>query len=230
MTNHHFPNYTSPQVVVLCFGLFQTLFWSETRALKEKSIMKKGIHPKYYDCTVRCSCGNTFETRATKPDLKIELCNACHPFYTGQQKFVDTGGRVQRFTDKFGSAASSVAQREADKRAAKQAVAEAAEAAARAAREEKVAAKAAKTAQYAEKAAKRAADPSDKDEATRDDAAIDAAAETAESEGASEQAEAPEATEAPEAAVPAEPADAPAEQAEPTEAQEAAEPAEAPAE
>ena len=91
--------------------------------------MKKGLHPEYFDCTVRCSCGNTFQTRATKPELKIELCNVCHPFYTGQQKFVDTGGRVQRFTDKFGSAADSVAAREAARRAEKLAAAEAAEAA-----------------------------------------------------------------------------------------------------
>ena len=64
--------------------------------------MKQGIHPEYVDCTVKCSCGNTFQTRSTKPELKIDICNVCHPFYTGQQRFVDTGGRVQRFADKFG--------------------------------------------------------------------------------------------------------------------------------
>jgi len=137
------------------------LSWSETRALKEKKNMKKGIHPDYYECSVRCSCGNTFTTRSTKPELKIDLCNVCHPFYTGQQKFVDTGGRVQRFTDKFGSAATSVGQREAEKRAIKHAASEAAEAAAKAAREEKAAAKAAKAAQYAEKTAKKADTVSD---------------------------------------------------------------------
>ena len=63
--------------------------------------MKPGIHPEYMECTVRCSCGNTFVTRATVPEIRVELCNECHPFYTGQQKFVDTGGRVQRFADKF---------------------------------------------------------------------------------------------------------------------------------
>ena len=129
--------------------------------------MKKGIHPKYVECTVRCSCGNTFQTRATKPELRIELCNVCHPFYTGQQKFVDTGGRVQRFADKFGSAASSVAQREAEKKAAKAAAAASAEAAAKAAREEKAAAKAAKAAQYAEKAGKKTEAPA-KDAAHKD--------------------------------------------------------------
>ena len=80
--------------------------------------MKQGIHPEYMECTVKCSCGNTFTTRSTKPELKIDICNACHPFYTGQQKFVDTGGRVQRFADKFGSAKDVVAEREAAKKAA----------------------------------------------------------------------------------------------------------------
>ena len=81
--------------------------------------MKQGIHPEYVDCVVKCSCGNTFTTRSTKPELKIDICNVCHPFYTGQQRFVDTGGRVQRFADKFGSAKETVAEREAAKKAAK---------------------------------------------------------------------------------------------------------------
>ena len=71
------------------------------------------------DCTVKCSCGNTFQTRSTKPELKIDICNVCHPFYTGQQRFVDTGGRVQRFADKFGAAKETVAEREAAKKAAR---------------------------------------------------------------------------------------------------------------
>jgi large subunit ribosomal protein L31 len=116
--------------------------------------MKKAIHPDYVECTVRCSCGNTFQTRATKPQLHVELCNECHPFYTGQQKFVDTGGRVQRFADKFGSASAAVAEREAIKREERQKAAAAAEAVARTAREEKAAAKAAKAAKYAEKVTK----------------------------------------------------------------------------
>ena len=69
--------------------------------------MKSGIHPEYVECTVRCSCGNTFKTHSTKSEIQVELCNECHPFYTGQQKFVDTGGRVQRFADKFGGAAAA---------------------------------------------------------------------------------------------------------------------------
>ena len=86
--------------------------------------MKSGIHPEYVECTVRCSCGNTFKTHSTKSEIQVELCNECHPFYTGQQKFVDTGGRVQRFADKFGGAAQAALEREAAKKAAKQAAAE----------------------------------------------------------------------------------------------------------
>jgi len=59
--------------------------------------VKSGIHPEYVTATVRCSCGNTFVTRSTKPEIHVELCSACHPFYTGRQKLVDTGGRVERF-------------------------------------------------------------------------------------------------------------------------------------
>ena len=65
--------------------------------------MKKGIHPKYQKCTVTCACGNTFETQATVPVLKLDICNVCHPFYTGKQKFVDTAGRVQRFKERYAS-------------------------------------------------------------------------------------------------------------------------------
>ena len=64
--------------------------------------MKKGIHPKYMDCTVRCGCGDTWQTRSTVPEMKIEICSACHPFFTGTQKMVDSLGRVDRFTKKFG--------------------------------------------------------------------------------------------------------------------------------
>jgi large subunit ribosomal protein L31 len=59
--------------------------------------MKAEIHPDYVHTLVTCSCGNTFETRSTKPELHVEICSACHPFYTGKQKLVDTGGRVERF-------------------------------------------------------------------------------------------------------------------------------------
>ena len=59
--------------------------------------MKQGIHPDYVECSVTCTCGNAFATRATVPSMHVELCSACHPFYTGKQKLVDTGGRVERF-------------------------------------------------------------------------------------------------------------------------------------
>ncbi|OFW52665.1 MAG: 50S ribosomal protein L31 [Actinobacteria bacterium RBG_13_35_12] len=59
--------------------------------------MKKDIHPEYFDCTVTCSCGNTFKTRSTKKEIRVEICSNCHPFYTGKQKLVDSGGRVERF-------------------------------------------------------------------------------------------------------------------------------------
>ena len=64
--------------------------------------MKTGIHPEYVEATVKCSCGNTFTTRSTSTDLHVELCNECHPFYTGKQKLVDTGGRVERFERRYG--------------------------------------------------------------------------------------------------------------------------------
>ena len=63
--------------------------------------MKQDIHPDYVETRVTCSCGNTFTTRSTKPELHVELCNKCHPFYTGKQKLVDTGGRVERFQRKY---------------------------------------------------------------------------------------------------------------------------------
>lgn len=122
--------------------------------------MKQGIHPDYVMCTVRCTCGNTWVTRSTKSEMTIDLCDKCHPFYTGQQKLVDTGGRVQRFSDKFGGAAQAqLAKAKAAKEAkAKKAAEE--EAARKAAAEAKAAAKAKRAAEYAKKAeaAKKAAE------------------------------------------------------------------------
>ena len=68
--------------------------------------MKEGIHPKYHVVDVRCACGATWQTRSTKPELHLEICSACHPFFTGRQKLVDTEGRVDRFTKKFGAQTS----------------------------------------------------------------------------------------------------------------------------
>ncbi len=64
--------------------------------------MKQGIHPKYHDVEVRCACGATWRTRSTKEELHLEICSSCHPFFTGRQKLVDTEGRVERFTKKYG--------------------------------------------------------------------------------------------------------------------------------
>ena len=69
--------------------------------------MKPGIHPKYNEVEVRCACGNTFKTRSTKPELHLEICSACHPFFTGRQKLIDTEGRVERFSKKFGAQTSA---------------------------------------------------------------------------------------------------------------------------
>jgi len=64
--------------------------------------MKKDIHPKYYpNATIRCSCGNVIKTGATKPEMKVEICSACHPFYTGKEKTVDTAGRVEKFKQRL---------------------------------------------------------------------------------------------------------------------------------
>jgi len=65
--------------------------------------MKKGIHPKYKETRVVCACGNTFVTRSTRfPEIKVEICAKCHPFFTGQQKLVDSAGRVDKFYAKYG--------------------------------------------------------------------------------------------------------------------------------
>ncbi len=63
--------------------------------------MKEGIHPKYNVTSVRCACGNEFETGSTKENIRVEICSNCHPFFTGKQKLVDTGGRVDRFKKRF---------------------------------------------------------------------------------------------------------------------------------
>ena len=59
--------------------------------------MKSGIHPQYMEATVTCACGNTFETHSTKDEVRLEICSACHPFFSGKQKLIDTAGRVERF-------------------------------------------------------------------------------------------------------------------------------------
>lgn len=64
--------------------------------------MKQGIHPDYKEATVKCACGETFTTGSVKEDIRVEICSKCHPFYTGKQKLVDTGGRVDRFKKRYG--------------------------------------------------------------------------------------------------------------------------------
>ena len=64
--------------------------------------MKEGIHPNYKPTTIKCACGNVIETRSTKQDIKVEICSKCHPVFTGKQKLIDSGGRVDKFNKKFG--------------------------------------------------------------------------------------------------------------------------------
>ncbi|BCW94410.1 MAG: 50S ribosomal protein L31 [Acidobacteriota bacterium] len=64
--------------------------------------MKEGIHPPYYEVEVHCACGNTWKTRSTKKELRLEICSACHPLFTGKQKFVDSAGMVERFQRRYG--------------------------------------------------------------------------------------------------------------------------------
>ena len=68
--------------------------------------MKEGIHPKYELATITCACGNVIETRSTVKNIQVEICSACHPFFTGKQKLVDTAGRIERFNRKYGIKAS----------------------------------------------------------------------------------------------------------------------------
>ena len=69
--------------------------------------MKAGIHPKYHEATVTCACGNTFKVGSTREELRVELCNACHPFFTGKKKIVDTAGRVERFKRRYAGSKGS---------------------------------------------------------------------------------------------------------------------------
>ncbi|MBO5245087.1 MAG: 50S ribosomal protein L31 [Selenomonadales bacterium] len=64
--------------------------------------MKEGIHPKYHETKVSCGCGNTFVTGSTKPELKVDVCSKCHPFFTGQQRTIAAGGRIEKFNKRYG--------------------------------------------------------------------------------------------------------------------------------
>jgi large subunit ribosomal protein L31 len=74
--------------------------------------MKADIHPKYVQCQVSCACGNSFTTRSTLKAIKVDICSACHPFFTGQQKFVDTAGRVDKFRKRYAKTAKPAAKAE----------------------------------------------------------------------------------------------------------------------
>ena len=76
-------------------------------------IMKAGIHPEYYDTDIVCACGAVYHTRSTRRDIKIGICAACHPFFTGEQKFVDTAGRVEKFARRYGSTKAARAEKKA---------------------------------------------------------------------------------------------------------------------
>ncbi len=78
--------------------------------------MKKDIHPGYFETTVTCGCGNKFTTRSTRKELKVDICNACHPFYTGKLKYVDTAGRIEKFQSKFASGTYASLQAAAKKK------------------------------------------------------------------------------------------------------------------
>ncbi|MBI3392528.1 MAG: 50S ribosomal protein L31 [Nitrospirae bacterium] len=81
--------------------------------------MKAGIHPEYVDATVHCACGESFKTRSTHPEIRVEICSSCHPFFTGKQKIIDTEGRVERFQKKYaaGGKTQGAAQKPAPKSA-----------------------------------------------------------------------------------------------------------------
>ena len=83
-------------------GTYIIIWTRYVRTRNEVKRMKQGIHPNYVDCTITCACGNVIKTRSTKPEIHVEVCSKCHPFYTGKQKLVDSGGRVERFNKRFG--------------------------------------------------------------------------------------------------------------------------------
>ncbi|WP_040666128.1 50S ribosomal protein L31 [Nitrolancea hollandica] len=78
--------------------------------------MKQGIHPRYQEATVTCACGNTWVTRSTKAQLRIDLCSQCHPFYTGDQRIVDTAGQVERFMKRLEAASEAPRRKKAERR------------------------------------------------------------------------------------------------------------------
>lgn len=78
--------------------------------------MKDGIHPDYVDTQVTCGCGNTFATRSTREEMKVDICNVCHPFYTGKLKYIDTAGRIEKFQSKFAAGSYASLQKDTKKK------------------------------------------------------------------------------------------------------------------
>ena len=78
--------------------------------------MRPGIHPNYQEATISCACGNTWQTRSTKPEIRIELCPKCHPFFTGEQRIVDSAGQVERFMQRMNRAAEQPRRKKAERR------------------------------------------------------------------------------------------------------------------
>src|SRR5579872_5673803 len=102
---------------------------TSSRTAAREDTLKEKIHPKWFEATVVCSCGNTFKTGSTRDKLHVEICSACHPFFTGNQKFVDTEGRVEKFMTKYGTVTSkkskkAKAKADQDAKQAEQAAAE----------------------------------------------------------------------------------------------------------
>ena len=83
---------------------------------KGSGVMKEGIHPAYQDTVVTCGCGNTFNTRSTRKELRVDICNLCHPFYTGKLKYVDTAGRIEKFQSKFAAGSYASLQKGAKRK------------------------------------------------------------------------------------------------------------------
>ncbi len=87
------------KIYYLCANILITLF---QHYFKRGESMKDSIHPQFGKCIVKCACGATYETMSTKSEMKVDICSKCHPFFTGKQKLVDTGGRVERFNKRYG--------------------------------------------------------------------------------------------------------------------------------
>jgi large subunit ribosomal protein L31 len=107
----------------MVFGAYtRRLHVVPTRNTDESFAMKDGIHPPYVTTVVTCSCGNSFKTRSTKKELKVDICSACHPFFTGKLKYIDTAGRIEKFQSKFAAGTYTSIQKPAAKAAKKRRV------------------------------------------------------------------------------------------------------------